>query len=313
MFLLSRSVRDNNFKVVLTGEGADEVFGGYDIFKEGKIREFWSKFPQSVSRPRLLEKLHPYIFSDPARSRMILQKFYSVTDKDIADPFFSHRIRWKNTGKNQLFFSDDMLQQVLTSCNLEHDLLQRLPYGFNSRDSLSKAQYIETDIFMSNYLLSSQGDRVAMGNSVELRVPFLDFRVMDFAAKLPPSWKIKAMNEKHILKKAFQDIIPARIISRPKQPYRAPIREVFFSGKNDYVEEMLSEEYLLKTGYFNPAKTRILVDKYRKADQLISSETQNMALVGILSTQLVHNHFIENCTSAHVKPIEIKNKIIRTM
>jgi asparagine synthase (glutamine-hydrolysing) len=312
MFLLSRMVRNNHFKVVLTGEGADEVFGGYDIFKEGKIRQFWNRFPQSSCRPRLLEKLHPYIFKDPARSRNILQKFYAVAPDDLADPFFSHRIRWKNTGKNQLFFSDDLLHQALAAYSPERELLRRLPCGFDSRDPLSKAQYLEMDIFMSNYLLSSQGDRVAMANSLELRLPFLDFRVIDFAATLPPSWKIKALNEKYILKKAFHDILPSRILSRPKQPYRAPIREVFFSGKNSYVEELLSDTYLNKTGYFNPAKTRHLVNKYRKPGQLIASETQNMALVGILSTQLVHYHFMDDCTADSIKPIEITKKVIRT-
>jgi asparagine synthase (glutamine-hydrolysing) len=151
-----------------------------------------------------------------------------------------------------------------------------------------------------------------MANSLELRLPFLDFRVIDFAATLPPSWKIKALNEKYILKKAFHDAIPPRILSRPKQPYRAPIREVFFSGKSSYVEELLSDAYLKKSGYFNPAKTRHLVDKYRKPDRLIASETQNMALVGILSTQLVHYHFMDDRAADCIKPIEITKKVIRT-
>lgn len=311
MFLLSRLVRDNNFKVVLTGEGADEIFWGYDIFKEAKIRQFWSKFPQSKARPRLLEKLHPYIFSNPARNRMILQKFYAVSSDDLVDPYFSHNIRWKNTAKNKMFFSDEMMQRSMNVPAFDQDLLQRLPAGFNSRDALSKAQFLEMDIFLSNYLLSSQGDRVAMGNSLELRVPFLDYRVIDFAAKLPPSWKINALSEKHILKKAFKDIIPPGIISRPKQPYRAPIREVFFSGKSDYVDELLSAEYVQKAGYFDPSKVSNLVDKYRKSDQLIASETQNMALVGILSTQLIHSQFIENYSANRIKPVEISKKIRR--
>jgi len=312
MFLLSRLVRDNHFKVVLTGEGADEVFFGYDIFKEVKIRQFWSRFPQSSYRPRLLEKLYPYIFKDATRNKNILKKFYAVTPDDLADPFFSHRIRWRNTGKNQMFFSDEFLQQALAAYSPEHELLRRLPDGFDTRDPLSKAQYLEMDIFLSNYLLSSQGDRVAMANSLELRLPFLDFRVIDFAATLPPSWKIKALNEKYILKKAFHDIIPSRILSRPKQPYRAPIREVFFSGESGYVEELLSGAYLKKTGYFNPEKTRRLVDKYRNSGQLIASETQNMALVGILSTQLVYYHFIDDRAADLMRPIEITQKIIRT-
>ena len=310
MFLLSKMVRAHRFKVVLTGEGADEVFGGYDIFKEGKIREFWHKFPDSLRRPLLLQRLHPYIFKDPARSRMILQQFYAVGAKDLLDPFFSHRIRWKNTGKNQLFFSDQLLSRVADGYSAERELLERLPRGFQARDSLSKAQFLEMDIFLTNYLLSSQGDRVAMGNSLELRLPFLDHRVMDFAARLPSSWKIRGLNEKYLLKRAFGKILPDSIVSRPKQPYRAPIREVFFSGGGGYQEELLSEESLRKTGYFNPAKTRKLVDKYRLSGQFTASETENMALVGIISTELLHYHFIGAGSDSRVQPIRITKRII---
>jgi len=310
MFLLSKVVHDHHFKVVLTGEGADEVFGGYDIFKEGKIRQFWSRFPQSSLRPRLLEKLYPFIFKDPSQNRYMLQQFYAVAPDDLLDPFFSHRLRWKNTGRNQTFFTNDFLQQAMTDYSPEQELARMLPDGFNDRDPLSKAQYLEMDIFMTNYLLSSQGDRVAMANSLELRLPFLDYRVIDFAATLPLSWKIKALNEKYILKKAFHDIIPSRIVSRPKQPYRAPIREVFFSGKSDYVEELLSDACLKNTGYFNPAKVRYLVDKYRKPDRFIACETQNMALIGILSTQLVHHHFMDNREVNQIQPMKITKKIM---
>lgn len=309
MFLLSGLVRDSKFKVVLTGEGADEIFGGYDIFKEGKIRRFWSRSPQSTSRPRLLERLHPYIFRD-ARSRMMLQQFYAVRADELEDPFFSHRIRWKNTGKNQLFFSEQMVQS-LAGYDLDAELLRHLPGDFRGRDPLSQAQFLEIDLFLSNYLLSSQGDRVAMGHSLELRVPFLDYRVIDFAMKLPPSWKIKGLDEKHILKKAFRDLVPARILSRPKQPYRAPIREVFFSEPSGYVDEMLSEGSLRKSGYFHPAKVGHLVEKFRSADQFVASETQNMAVVGILSTQIVHDKFIDNFAGRAVKPMEMNKRVIR--
>lgn len=310
MYLLAKLTRENNFKVVLTGEGADEVFGGYDIFKEAKIRQFWNRAPQSTTRPRLLEKLHPYIFKDPARSRMILQKFYAVTDHDVSDPHFSHRIRWDNTRKNQLFFSDNLLAAI-PFFSADDYLRARLPKDFNTRDSLSRAQFLEMEIFLSNYLLSSQSDRVAMANSLELRVPFLDFRVIDFAMKLPNKWKISGLNEKNILKKAFRDIIPPSIIKRPKQPYRAPIRQVFFSQKNSYVDELLSKEYLTKTGYFNTQKTSFLVNKFRKTDQFIASETQSMALVGILSTQILHHQFIENFDTRSVERLKVDKRIIK--
>jgi asparagine synthase (glutamine-hydrolysing) len=310
MFLLSRMVRENQFKVVLTGEGADEIFGGYNIFKEAKVRQFWSKYPASRLRPLLLERLYPYIFENPARARQYLQKFFAVTADSLNDPFFSHRIRWDNTGKNTLFFSEEV-NSALAGYQPEQDMITRLPADFHNRDMLSKAQFLEMDIFLSNYLLSSQGDRVAMGNSLELRFPFLDYRVIDFAMKLPPAWKIKVLKEKHILKEAFGDIIPPSIVSRNKQPYRAPIKDVFFSDSHGYANEFLSDAYLKKTGYFDTVKTGHLVNKFRKSGQSFASETQNMALVGILSTQILHHQFIDSFDLHQVEPHNVGKKIVR--
>ena len=307
MMLLSKLVRENQFKVVLTGEGADEIFGGYNIFKEAKIRHFMGRVPESKIRPRLLERLYPYIFKDPSRVRFFLQKFYAVTSKDLNDPLFSHKIRWQNSGKNSSFFSD----QVLNSLDDYHPLdvvREQLPDSFYSRDTLSKAQVLEIDVFLSNYLLSSQGDRVAMANSLEIRQPFLDHRLIDFAFKLPAKWKIKGLNEKYILKRSSIGLIPEEITERPKQPYRAPIREAFFgNGGADYVDDVLSSDYLKRTGYFNEKKVQWLIKKYRKSEA--SSETQDMAFVGILSTQLLHQQFIENSFS-DIKPVR-PDKFIR--
>ena len=87
---------------------------------------------------------------------------------------------------------------------------------------LHKAQFIEIKIFLSNYLLSSQGDRVSMANSVEGRYPFLDHNLIEFCCGLPPSLKLKGLREKHLLKKTFRDVIPPEVVNRDKHPYRAP-------------------------------------------------------------------------------------------
>ncbi|MCK5098211.1 MAG: asparagine synthase (glutamine-hydrolyzing), partial [Desulfobacteraceae bacterium] len=243
LFMLSKFVRQNSFKVVLTGEGADEVFGGYNIFKEAKVRAFWARQPNSKFRPFLLEKLYPYIFENPGRNRAFLQKFFSVTPEDLLDPLMSHRKRWKNTQRCTKFFNKDVLDE-LNEINPVEDISYRLPKGFEKRDLFSRTQWLEMDIFMSNYLLSSQGDRVAMANSVELRVPFLDHRIIDFAAKLPAHWKIYGLDEKYLLKKAFEHKLPSNIRKRAKQPYRAPISQAFFNDDNDNDNDELN--YLIK-------------------------------------------------------------------
>ena len=311
MFLLSRLVRENQFKVVLTGEGADEVFGGYNIFKEAKIRRFWGKQPHSKCRPLLVEKLYPYIFNNPERGRVFLQQFFSVKAEDLGDPFFSHAIRWGNSGKNTTFLNAD-LRQLLSGYRPLDELKSRLPDLFSGYDIFSKTQFLEMVIFLSNYLLSSQGDRVGMGNSIELRLPFLDYRVIDFAARIPSNWKIKGLNEKYILKEAFRGIVPESIHQRPKHPYRAPIREVFFGNQGDsYVDDLLSEDSLKKTGFFDGKKVRFLVAKFRKDGRSVANETQNMALVGILSTQLLHRQYLEDFPGDAIKPIHPDKMVLK--
>jgi len=310
LFSLSKLVHDNNFKVVLTGEGADEIFGGYNIFKEAKLRQFWGRQPDSKWRPLLVERLYPYIFKNSSRGRMFLQKFFSVTDEDLGDPFFSHQVRWRNSSKNTNFFSAQ-LQSDLTNYDPYQAVVERLPSSFVDRNNFSKTQFLEMDIFLSNYLLSSQGDRVGMGNSIELRVPFLDYRLIEFAAKLPAHWKIKGLNEKYILKEAFKGVVPENIRNRPKQPYRAPIKESFLADEpGSYVQELLSEQNLNVTGYFDSKKVSFLRKKFSIDSKQVANETQNMAMVGILSTQLLHQQFIEEFRPEQIVPV-VADKIVR--
>jgi asparagine synthase (glutamine-hydrolysing) len=180
--------------------------------------------------------------------------------------------------------------------------VKMLPAEFDTWSPLSKAQYTEINIFLSNYLLSSQGDRMAMAHSVEGRYPFLDHRVIEFASRLPARFKLNGLNEKYILKKAAEGCIPPELINRPKQPYRAPISNCFLGKERlDYVEELLSEDALKKAGYFNADKVSRLIAKGRKQEGDLQSERENMALAGILSTQLLDHHFIRNFP---YKPIE---------
>jgi asparagine synthase (glutamine-hydrolysing) len=136
---------------------------------------------------------------------------------------------------------------------------------------------------------------MAMAHSVEGRFPFLDHRVVEFAARIPPRWKMKGLNEKNILKVAAGNLVPQAVLDRPKQPYRAPDAKSFFGdggAREEYIEELLSESALRRTGVFKPKAVAKLVEKVNK-DQTLSVK-DNMALVGILSTQLVLEQFVEN-------------------
>ncbi|MHC4368541.1 MAG: asparagine synthase-related protein, partial [Planctomycetota bacterium] len=283
-------VNKSGYKVVLTGEGADEVFGGYNIFREAKVRRFWARYPQSQSRAALLGQLYPYIFSNP-RLKRTLQAFFARGLDKTDDPIYSHLIRWENTSRLKTFFSDQTTSAI-GSYNGYEQVRQSLPEAYGRADSLARAQYLEMSIFLSNYLLSSQGDRVAMAHSLEIRLPYLDPRVIEFMGRVPAKWKIMGLNEKHILKKSFRGILPDEITGRSKHPYRAPIKHSLLNDRTaECTREALSEKSLKKVGLFNTGKVARLL---RKLETLESpSEIDNMALVGILSSQLVFNRFIE--------------------
>ncbi|WP_456377106.1 asparagine synthase (glutamine-hydrolyzing) [Thiolapillus sp.] len=292
LMLLSRHVRESNYKVVLTGEGADEVFGGYDIFKEAKIRRFCQRFPDSRLRPLILKKLYPYLKHSPTAGGDFGKQFFQQGMEYIDKPYFAHIPRWSTTKRSWRFFSREM--KDLAQGSVSYDSIQRiLPPEIEQWDALNRDQYIENHTLLSGYLLNSQGDRMAMANSVEGRFPFLDHRVMEFAANIPARYKIKVLNEKYILKKSMAGLIPESIRRRSKQPYRAPDSQSFFSQGEPaaYVKELLGEEALRQAGYFNPAAVGKLLRK--SASGRVIGFADNMAFVGILSTMLLDKMFIQ--------------------
>lgn len=295
MFLLSQLVHNHHHKVVLTGEGADEFLAGYDIFKEMKIRRFWSADPESNLRPRLLAQIYPDIAAFGGHinaSGAFLQSFFKRDLTQTSSPYYSHLIRWKNTARTWRFLSQQYRQENDKGgdASIPLDRLP-LPVGFNGWTDLAQAQYWEIITFLSPYLLSSQGDRMSMANSVEGRYPFLDHRVIEFCNRLPPEMKMPVLVEKWLLKRLGRKYLPETIWQRKKHPYRAPVHRSFFTGDPPaYVREMLSETALRRAGYFEPAAAARLADK--ASSSLGLSEVEDMALVGILSTQLVDQFFV---------------------
>lgn len=292
MYLLSGLVQDAGMKVVLTGEGADEVFAGYDIYKEDKIRRFWIRQPESKSRARLLRRLYPYQSDLHKQPDAYLQNFFSVDKRQATDPFFSHMPRWALTSRLKLFFSDEVVSEI-GSYDCLADVAAQLPDRFNSWPPLCRAQYLETTLLLPGYILSSQGDRVGMAHSVEARHPFLDYRVVELGARMPPNLKMKVLNEKYILKRTFGDRLPRTVVSRPKQPYRAPDGRSFFTPDSpEYVRELLSPKKIAASRIFDATAVDALVAKFTRGDAL--GVKDDMALVSILSTQLLMNQFVEH-------------------
>jgi len=296
LYLLSRLVNDSQIKVVLTGEGADEFFGGYDIFREALVRKFYFRRPESSIRKALFTRLHPDIFRN-SLAKQAIKTFLAQQNVDDTQ-LFSHIVRWRTTTRIKDFFSAEFCRSI-DNYNTLDDLRKMLPSEYNSLDTLSKAQYLESMIFLSNYLLSSQGDRVAMGNSIEIRFPYLDHRLIEYMGYVPPVWKILGLREKHLLKKIYKTLLPDQIINRAKQPYRAPIQKSLFDpADSGLVDSLLDSSEIKHEGIFDASKVSILLSKIRA--ERSNSETEGMAFAGILSTRI----FLKQYIYSSIKPIQ---------
>jgi asparagine synthase (glutamine-hydrolysing) len=292
MFLLSRLVNRSGYKVVLTGEGADEFLAGYDIFKEAKIRAFWSRRPESAIRPRLFQRIYPDLQRLSKLGPTYLASFFGARLTEVGAHDYSHAVRWRNTRRIQRFFSAELSARIARQTKPLLDSVA-LPARFRTWSVLERAQYLEVTTFLSPYLLSSQGDRVAMAHSVEGRFPFLDYRLVEFCGGLSQRLKLPALRDKYLLRSLGRKLLPQEICNRPKKPYRAPIHRSFFNSRAAaYVRELLSESSLREAGLFHIEAVTKLVAKIDQVQTL--SETDDMALAGVLSSQLLHYRFLKN-------------------
>jgi asparagine synthase (glutamine-hydrolysing) len=311
MFLLSKLVREHGIKVVLTGEGADEMFAGYDLFREGAVRRFWARAPTSERRPKLLDRLYPYLARSPVAQRAMAQAFFGRNLEKWREPGFAHDTRWRTTAAVKRLLAAP-LRAARTADQARDELLASLPPELAGWSHLAQDQYLEIRTLMSGYLLSAQGDRMLMGNSVEGRFPFLDREVMALAARLPDSYKLRGLDEKHVLKKVGEQLVPEEIRARPKQPYRAPDALAFVGGgRPDWVDELMSARFATDCGVFEPAAVAGLWEKCKaKAESPQFSNTDNMAVVAVLSTHLVWQQLVRDL-AVRPGPAEVRTVIDR--
>lgn len=312
MLLLAKLVRENGFKVVLTGEGADEIFAGYDQFKEDKIRRFWARNPDSSWRRRLLDRLNRNATGTTQRSRAFWYAFFEKDLTKTALPAYSHRIRWLNglsllpllaNGRlrNATCRNEPAAETPGASSTWIESLESSIPSGFERWPDLSKAQYWESRQLLSGYLLSSQGDRMAMAYSVEGRYPFLDHNIFNLARRIPPDMKLRGLQEKYLLKKAFSGDLPVEIVSRLKNPYRAPDASALLSSQNSApLLDSLSPAGVRRRGLLDADAVSKLIKRAIANPE--ASARDNMAVVLAYSAHLFHDLFIDGAMQGSKLP-----------
>lgn len=306
LYLLSRRVKEAGLKVVFTGEGADEILLGYDLFREVAIRRFWGRMPNSPCRPKLFQRLYHYLpqYREP-RFRNMMTDMYRGTLSRPEDRHYAMSIRWGQGQATEMCLAPQ-LRSAMADVSPLAELERWLPAGYDAGDDIERAQVIEVSTLMGNYLLSSQGDRMSLANSVEGRYPYLDLDFVRFAARLPRNVKLRGLRDKFILRRSYRGRIPDAIVNRPKVAYQAPEMKAFFTpaGPLPYVQELLSEERLKDAGLFDPGFIAHLLAKAQARPFDRMGFRDNMAFVVALSTMILHDTFVRG--RDRIEPISVR-------
>jgi asparagine synthase (glutamine-hydrolysing) len=297
LYLLAQSTREQGITVVATGEGADELYWGYDLFKEAKVRAFCARDPDAAWRASLFDRMYPYFASTGGRRGESWRRFF-LDAGPACDPLFSHQTRFAATSGVKSLYSGDTRAALAGVDPLER-LRDDLPEEFGRMSVLERAAYLELTTLLGNHLLAAQADRVGMAHGIEGRFPFLDHRVFAHSVATRPQDKLAGLREKIAVRRVAAEVVPPIVAQRPKQPYRAPEAAAFFANEPEWVTERLSPEAVRAVGIYDERAVAGLVRRCRAGRA--TGFRENMALMGVLSTQVWHETF---CTGTMRFPEE---------
>ncbi|HVJ79170.1 MAG TPA: asparagine synthase (glutamine-hydrolyzing) [Hyphomicrobium sp.] len=287
LMLLAGEVHKQGFKVALTGEGSDEWLAGYPWYKINRLLEMAGKISGGVLESAIRRRAFTWLGCNKD-SVDYLKGNVSAAGGDHAFQRFYDLL-----GASRFrFFSSDMLAK-LGDHNPYADFAPDLERA-RSWHPINRAVYWAGRIHLPGQLLSLKGDRIAMSQSVEMRYPFLDNNVFDFLANIDPDWKLKGLTEKYLLRRVAERWLPKSVAWRPKGMFRAPLDGFFLEQRLPYVDELLSEESLKKTGYFDPEAVTLWRTKYRElSSRFYQRSSMELGLVAVLATQLWHHTYID--------------------
>jgi asparagine synthase (glutamine-hydrolysing) len=285
LFALSREVHAQGYKAVLTGEGSDEAFAGYVWFKireAARNLDLGDTLRVSTGISRLARKW--------AAPDISFGEFARI-DQLIAGPHAQTILYNLVATSRTRYYSADMKARLGGFVAYE-DLaldLERL----RCWHPLNRSLYLGYKTLLPGLLLSQKGDRVAMANSVEARYPFLDEDVVAFAARIHPRWKLHGLRQdKYLLRRAAERILPAEVAWRPKGMFRAPLAESFLANPPDFVRDLVSPDSLARTGYFDVASVRRDCETLAKGEGDKLGNFVSLGLGGVVATQLWHHLYL---------------------
>jgi asparagine synthase (glutamine-hydrolysing) len=285
LFALAREVRHQGYKVVLTGEGADEAFAGYFWFKireMARTLDIGDAFRPSTGLSRLARK-----WAAPSLSFGELARI----DGMIGGPHAQSTIYNLVATSRHRYYSAGLKEELgghVAYEDLDLDLARMARWH-----PLNRSLYLGYKVQLPGLLLSQKGDRVAMANSVETRYPFLDEDVIAFASSMHPRWKLRRpYGDKYLLRQAARRVLPEAIAMRPKAMFRAPFAESFLAHPPAFVRDLISPEALARTGYFDVESVARDCAMVAKGDGAKLGTFISLGLGGVVATQLWHHLYL---------------------
>ena len=297
MFQLAKLANESGIRVVVAGDGADEVFLGNDVFKEASVRRFCLRRPESLARQRLFERIYPASsFQSGAPNRLGASLLEAAHP---ADPLFSHLPRF--LGSRIADFYSREFREWLGGIDVIGELRASLPTRFFGWSTLNQAAYLEMTTRLSPYVLSSCGDRMMMAHGVEGRYPFLDHRIFEFAAALPTGSRLRGLRDKEVLRRWASRILPDQVNCDRKPRYRAPEAEsCFLASSSSWLGDHLTNDAFRRAGIFAAAPVSDFVARCQAGPRPVH---EIQAMVGVLSTQLWYNQFMGSARLVPALPV----------
>lgn len=283
LWCLAREVHNQGYKVALTGEGSDEAMAGYVWFKTNKILRLldFAGFKPSVAASRAFRKITNPSVSFSEMSRI---------DNMIGGPHAQAEMFNFVSKSRSKFYSQEMKERLGT-----HLAFEDMPFDLERMrrwSPLNQSLYIGYKTMLCGLLLNHKGDRVAMANSVETRYPFLDDNVIKLCSKVHPRWKLRRLRmDKYLLRQTATRYLPREIALRPKAMFRAPFADSFFGSAPDFAHQLMSEESLRKTGYFDVEEVRKQFLAYSSGRASRNKFFNEMGMISVLSTQMWHHMY----------------------
>src|SRR5580700_7731758 len=266
-------------KMVLTGEGGDELFAGYARYAGERLSPFFQRIPKAAKALALAASSH---LPGLRRQKLAL---YALSQTEEAARF----VNWFplfNSETKQALLSED-LKGTLQACDTDSVFAQHLACT-DATEPLDRMLYVDTKLWLPDLLLA-RGDKMSMAVSLEARVPLLDHKLVEFAATLPQNLKVKGLVRKYLLKKVSRRWLPSEIIDRKKQGFPMPSSLWFRKEARSFVRDVLSPSALRRRGLFDPTFVEKLIEQHENG-----FADHGALLWGLMSIELWQHVFMDS-------------------